>query len=353
MRIQNEENLDLQTRSAVGVASFVEFCVDHNLLQPPDKIVKNLCTFLCQDAEQTPTFSFTNKIMDGILSFQGSPAAQALSAKTYAREKFQTEDLSDAAKSRITRRGSVLAFVQLSNKFGSSLLDVVPKMWQSMAGGLISACQKGWKSTICPHTTNGIYFIDDPADVDTIISKSLGQDVIDSLSVLEAVVPTLHDELRPKLSELFPMLCLNLRSRFAIIRQAAARCFSAVCNVMTMESMLFVVEKIIPFMGDSLILTNRQGATELIYRSYSNLFFCRIESHVVPVDIVQKLDVEALPYVIFLIVPILGRMSDSDDDIRSTATNTFASLIKMVPLEVCIRCFTIVDCLYLVLGGLA
>jgi hypothetical protein len=52
-------------------------------------------------------------------------------------------------------------------------------------------------------------------------------------------------------------------------------------------------------------------------------------------DIVQKLDVKALPYIIFLVVPILGRMSDSDDDIRSTATNTFASLVKTVPLEVC------------------
>lgn len=52
------------------------------------------------------------------------------------------------------------------------------------------------------------------------------------------------------------------------------------------------------------------------------------------VDIVQKLDIKALPYVIFLVVPVLGRMSDQDDDIRSTATNTFASLVKMVPLEV-------------------
>lgn len=35
-----------------------------------------------------------------------------------------------------------------------------------------------------------------------------------------------------------------------------------------------------------------------------------------------------------MVVPILGRMSDADEDIRSTATNTFASLVKMVPLEV-------------------
>ena len=53
-----------------------------------------------------------------------------------------------------------------------------------------------------------------------------------------------------------------------------------------------------------------------------------------PTDIVQRLDIKALPYVLFMIVPILGRMSDSDEEIRSISTNTFASLVKMVPLEV-------------------
>lgn len=53
-----------------------------------------------------------------------------------------------------------------------------------------------------------------------------------------------------------------------------------------------------------------------------------------PTDIVQRLDIKALPYVLFMIVPILGRMSDSDEGIRSISTNTFASLVKMVPLEV-------------------
>jgi hypothetical protein len=57
-------------------------------------------------------------------------------------------------------------------------------------------------------------------------------------------------------------------------------------------------------------------------------------------DVVQRLDHKALPYVIFLVVPVLGRMSDPDDDIRATATNTFASLVKMVPLEVRRCCYT-------------
>lgn len=51
-------------------------------------------------------------------------------------------------------------------------------------------------------------------------------------------------------------------------------------------------------------------------------------------DVVDLLDVKILPYVIFLVVPVLGRMSDSDDDVRLLATRTFATLVKLVPLEV-------------------
>lgn len=51
-------------------------------------------------------------------------------------------------------------------------------------------------------------------------------------------------------------------------------------------------------------------------------------------DLVNTLDADILPYVIFLIVPVMGRMSDSDNDIRLLATETFATLVKLVPLEV-------------------
>jgi TATA-binding protein-associated factor len=61
---------------------------------------------------------------------------------------------------------------------------------------------------------------------------------------------------------------------------------------------------------------------------------CRKPVSLIFVDIVQSLDIKALPYVLFMVVPILGRMSDSNEEIRSLSTNTFASLVKMVPLEV-------------------
>ena len=130
----------MQNRSAVAVASFVEFCVEHKISQPPEKIVKNLCTFLCQDVEQTPTFDHHRKVTDGILSFQGLKASIVSKSGTTDKE---LDKLPDTKKSQLARRGAGQAFEQLSAKFGSRLLEVIPSMWQSMAGGLLSACQSG------------------------------------------------------------------------------------------------------------------------------------------------------------------------------------------------------------------
>ncbi|PFH50688.1 hypothetical protein AMATHDRAFT_47708 [Amanita thiersii Skay4041] len=297
--IKTEENVDLQVRSAVAVASFIEFCNAHGISQPPDKIVKNLCTFLCQDDEQTPTFAYTRRHMEGILTFRNLMNAVTKNERDSSKEKEKTgPSRVDDSKARLSRRGAAFAFEQLSAKFGPRLLEVIPSMWQSMAGGLLSAFQT-----------------ESPQQSDALIEKQFGQDVIDSLSVLEAVAPTFHEHLWSKLEETFSMLNLALRSRFAIVRQSAAKCFATVCGVMTAEAMKYVIENIVPLLGDPLVLANRQGAAELIYH------------------IIQRLDIKVLPYVLFLIVPVLGRMSDPDDDIRSISTNTFASLVKMVPLE--------------------
>jgi TATA-binding protein-associated factor len=128
------------------VASFIEFCAHHNISQPPDKIVKNLCTFLCQDAEQTPTFAFTRKFTSGILSFQGSTVFNLHgNGKSNARERdaIDAAKTDEATKAYLSRRGAKLAFNKLSAKFGPRLLRAIPNMWQSMAGGLFSAFQSG------------------------------------------------------------------------------------------------------------------------------------------------------------------------------------------------------------------
>ena len=131
----------------MAVASFIEFCTNHNISQPPDKIVKNLCTFLCQDVEKTPTFAYMRKFTDGILSFQDSHR-QSNGGKIVNKDQDKAEvpQAEELKKTNISRRGARLAFDQLSAKFGPRLLTVLPNMWQSMTGGLFSAFQYGMSS---------------------------------------------------------------------------------------------------------------------------------------------------------------------------------------------------------------
>lgn len=111
--------------------------------------------------------------------------------------------------------------------------------------------------------------------MDSAIDQHFGQDLIDSLSVLDAIIPTFHEELWPRCHALFPMLGLALRSKFAIVRQCAARCFATICDTMTAAAMRFVIEKVVPFLGDPINLSNRQGATELAYRKSCAIVFCK------------------------------------------------------------------------------
>lgn len=49
--------------------------------------------------------------------------------------------------------------------------------------------------------------------------------------------------------------------------------------------------------------------------------------------IVNKLQFEIIPYVLLLIIPLLGRMSDPDKTIRLLSTHCFATLIQLMPLD--------------------
>lgn len=51
-------------------------------------------------------------------------------------------------------------------------------------------------------------------------------------------------------------------------------------------------------------------------------------------DIVNRLEIKVLPYILFMVIPVLGRMTDSSTDVRLLATNVFATLVKLMPLEV-------------------
>ncbi|BGP14619.1 TATA-binding protein-associated factor mot1 [Rhodosporidiobolus nylandii] len=296
--IKAEDNIDLQARSARAIAALIDLCSSPTStvrVNPSDKLVKNLCTFLCQDTSRTPIFASAKGSKAGLLTLEYNPA-RGTAEKT---AKDAVVDTEDQVAAKLVYRGAQLALTELAERFGPELLERVPKLWSCMADALLAVFASG-----------------DVQQADAVLAadEQKGQDLLDALTVLPVAAARLTPSLHPRLTALFPALALATRSRFAVVRYATAKCFATLCDIVPTEGMRHVVESVVPVLADPLNVNHRRGAIELI-------------SH-----IVELLDVKILPYVIFLVVPVLGRMSDADDDVRLASTNTFATLVKLAGL---------------------
>lgn len=49
--------------------------------------------------------------------------------------------------------------------------------------------------------------------------------------------------------------------------------------------------------------------------------------------LVERLGIKIVPYIVLIVVPILGRMSDQIDSVRVLATQCFAQLVRLMPLD--------------------
>lgn len=301
--VKFEENIDLQQRSARAVTELVASCKSPGAkADPSPKIVKNLCAFVCQDTTRTSVFASVRDTKLGILTLNEVPPPPS------ARNRTPTVKAPDVAESeatrqgRLIRRGAEMALQEMATAFGADLFHIVPALWDGMTATLVSVFG------------DGVARADEILDTaETGVEK--GQGVLDCCTLIETVSCQLAPSHQSSLGSLWPHLLAALQSKYAAVRSAAARCLSELADSMTQPTMLFVVQHALPLLGDATSTMNRQGVIELL----SNL--------------VSRLDIKILPYVIVLVVPVLGRMSDADEQVRLMATSTFASLIKMVPLE--------------------
>ncbi|KAE8149633.1 hypothetical protein BDV25DRAFT_124380 [Aspergillus avenaceus] len=287
--IKKEENAELQQRSATAVATLVEYYTTATKRGPVDKVIGNLVKYCCVDTSETPEFHHNAALEKSLLSL---------------RKEEDRRDHPDAARferetreARIMRRGAKEALEQLTTKFGPALLDKVPN--------LAFLVERPLKDALTGDLPANIH---DP-DVE------LGQEVVDGLSTLRALLPKFDTGLYPWVIGLMPLIAKALQCRLSVIRYAAAKCFATICSVITVEGMTMLVEKVLPTINNALDVHKRQGAVECIYH------------------LIHVMEDGILPYVIFLVVPVLGRMSDSDNDVRLLATTSFATLVKLVPLE--------------------
>ncbi|KAJ5183522.1 hypothetical protein N7492_001138 [Penicillium capsulatum] len=269
--VKKEENVELQQRSSTAVATLIEHYTAATKRGPVDKIIGNLVKYCCIDTSETPEFLHNAQLEKLILSL---------------RKEEDRRDHPDAAKfereakeARIMRRGAKYALEQLTVKFGAELLEKVPNL-----------------ASLVERPLNDALAGDLPEDI-TKPENELGQEVVDGLSTLRALLPKFDPGLYPWVMGLMPIIAKALQCRLSVIRYAAAKCFATICSVITVDGMTMLVEKVLPAINHALDVHHRQGAIECIYH------------------LIHVMEDGILPYVIFLVVPVLGRMSDSDNDV--------------------------------------
>lgn len=285
--IKQEESKILQERSANAVAHLIKELNNVCKKGAADKIIKNLCAFLCVDTTEVPEFHHNVKFKDNILSLR--------------KEEAKTDPVDIAAhehatyEARIKRNGAVVALDALLSIYKSSLFEKVPKLKELMLEPL---------SLLRLSSTDEV-----------IEDERKGQSIIDALGVLRALLPKLDTSLYHEVTDRLPLLVPGFSSDFSVFRYSSAKCFATICSICPTKSFTFLVKSILPMLKNAGEVKERQGAIESIYHLSSTM------------------GADILPYIVFLIVPVLGRMSDADQDVRILATTTFASIIKLVPLE--------------------
>ncbi|XP_026282175.1 TATA-binding protein-associated factor 172 [Frankliniella occidentalis] len=334
--IKKEENDMLQMLSSECLAVLIEMATTRTPC-PVEKIITNLCIFLRSDPEFTPQVkqsSDNNRASNSgaecsggnstvsrkVSNFCGIPTLvnqQKSAERAIYRRSNSTgrgpgrppihdlppEDLfpvdEEAQKrNQIMRRGATYALKSITAHFGNDLPNKLPKLWEIITGQIRPK----------PETA--------PLD----LSRDAGGDqaakeLIADLQVLEVVSDVLHRDLLPEVMNCLPQLCQLLMHTYSAVRHMAARCIGALAALASVPVMEQIVARVLPTLGAVHNDTYRQGAIEAI--------MC----------VIEKLQTNIIPFVVILIVPLLGRMSDQDQSVRLCATHSFATLIQLMPLD--------------------
>lgn len=285
--VKEEKNRKLQNMAGDSVIHLITELIKSDKSNVANKIVKNLCGFLCIDTSEVPDFAANSDYTDIILT--SIKEDNTLTAQEDTEVKKITED------AQLKRKGGLYTLAGLFEKFQNETLVQIPRLKSVLFDPLSKV---------------------DELSTQKDIDDSLGQSIVDSLGVLRAIFPFMSQLLaEQEVIIRFDSLLKFLRSDLSVFRYSAARTFADLAKISPIHVMPFIIREILPLMNSAGSLMDRQGATELVYH------------------LSLSMGTDILPYVIFLIVPLLGRMSDSNQDVRNISTTTFASIIKLVPLE--------------------
>lgn len=148
----------LQIKSAEALAELMYHCVARRPC-PNDKLIKNICGLTCMDPSETPQAKFVSSIDSiddqGLLSFGTSVGKQK------SKVNVLTGEDRSKVEGFISRRGSEHSLRLLCEKFGASLFDKLPKLWDCLTEVLKPSSAESLASNE-KHVTMAIESVSDP-----------------------------------------------------------------------------------------------------------------------------------------------------------------------------------------------
>ncbi|KXJ74274.1 hypothetical protein RP20_CCG014039 [Aedes albopictus] len=328
--IKREECELLQKLSAKYLADLLDQVTVRNPC-PNNKIISNLCTLLKSDADFTPKLIVPDREMrhfdpantsdsnpyHGIITLlnqqktkegpngtasgsrgPGRPASVTSDTPTIEDALNESEETS-RKHARTQRLGATHAITTICSYFKQDLPQKLPVLWQLMTEQITIKVDESYVDQLGRQ----------------IVNQEDTNDFMTSLQLIEVAARHIDQALHDQLFQLLPKLCLLLRHPLKSIRHMVGRCLATLAVVNSQVVMTMVINDIVPMLSSIENVVKRQGAAEAI------------------ACIVSKLQMEIVPYVVLLVVPLLGRMSDPDQSVRLVSTHCFATLIQLMPLD--------------------
>lgn len=204
---------------------------------------------------------------------------------------------------KLHRMGATFALTKMCEYFGAELPEKVPSFWELM--------QSKWILALTEQDVDAMMW----GKGGDLWSPRVTDDILTALQLMEVCVPHMSRGLDDQVFKPLPNLCHLLKHPQSGIRHLTARCVATYAAVDTVRVMDMIMSQVVPALSSLENVIHRQGAAEAIAR------------------IVNRLQFKILPYVVLLIIPMLGRMSDIDQPVRLMATHCFATLIQLMPLD--------------------
>jgi len=260
---------EVQQLGAGALARVVAACLARPPPQPTDKLLTNLCAFVCSNPGRCPPVTLSQ--------LTGEESEQVQSERGILSLIYSERGADWEGEAGV---GAALVLTCLAREHGPELPSQLARLWE-LATQL----------------------------------EGEPQQAVGSLAVLAVLCPALHPVLHPRLTALLPLILGLACHGLTAVRYGAGAGLAVLAATLPGQVLEGVVDTLLPALQPARPLPCRQGAVEAVHL------------------LADRLQLDIVPYIVLLLVPVLGAMSDPDRQVRLLATNTFAGLVRLLPLD--------------------